>query len=97
MSAHPDAATSAAWRTALESLLLIPHAVADRSLPKEHLHFLASQAEVDCTGAELPAADEASIMAALRSQQRMQVALGQAIEQGKQPWRVSAETACSAD
>jgi hypothetical protein len=100
MAQQQDAASSTAWRTALESLLVIPRAVADRSLPKEHLHFLASQAEVDCTGAEFPAASEASMLSAMlcgQQMQQMQLALGQAIQHGKQPLQASAIVAHSAE
>lgn len=55
MATQQDAASAAAWGVAIKSLQVIPHAVASRSLPKEKLHWLTSQAEVDCSRAELPA------------------------------------------
>jgi hypothetical protein len=56
MAGQQHAGPSAAWRTALKSLQVIPQAAADKSLPKEGLYFLASQAEVDITLALYPAA-----------------------------------------
>lgn len=50
MAAAAEHATlRAKWMVALKSLQAIPRAAADRSLPKKALHFMASQAEVDCT------------------------------------------------
>jgi hypothetical protein len=51
-AAATHAALSAKWVVALQSLKAVPGAAADRSLPKKALHYMASQAEVDCTCAE---------------------------------------------
>jgi hypothetical protein len=80
-----------AWRTALKSLQIIPHAVANRSMPKEELHCLASQAEVDCSRAEVPASAGLDYTS---SQQHLQRALKQA-HSGQNTSRVSADTACT--
>jgi hypothetical protein len=84
MASQQDAATSAAWRTALKSLQIIPLAVAKRSLPKEDLHYLASQAEVDCTRAQLPGIANYSSGDKLSLEQLQLV-----MEQAQQPWLVS--------
>jgi hypothetical protein len=80
-----------AWRTALKSLQIIPHAVANRSMPKEKLHGLASQAEVDCGRAEISASagvDDTS------SRQHLQRALEQAHSAQNTSW-VSPDTAAT--
>jgi hypothetical protein len=51
-AAKQRASLSAKWMVALQSLKAVPGAAADRSLPKKTLHYMASQAEVDCTCAE---------------------------------------------
>jgi hypothetical protein len=54
--AAEHAVLRAKWMVALKSLQAIPAiptAAADKALPKKTLHFMASQAEVDCTCAEL--------------------------------------------
>lgn len=65
--------------TALKSLHVIPQAAADKSLPKEGLYFLASQAEVDITLALYPAAGACD----LTPQQQLQLALEQASQKGQ--------------
>jgi hypothetical protein len=42
-------ALKAKWMVALKTLKGIPAAAASRSLSKEDLHYMASQAEVDCS------------------------------------------------
>jgi hypothetical protein len=84
MEEQQDAATSAAWRAALKTLQLIPLAVADRSVPQDQLYWLTSQAGVDCTRAELPAARADD----LTSPQQLQLAA----EQTQQMGRVSTGT-----